>query len=843
MLRAFRCTWLSIVAFALASSAGIDGFPSVKAQEAQPKPAATAPNEPTEISGADFAVQADAVQERLEQIRSQISAIDVVEAVKAELDEISTEATALTDELKGLGTHRVMSSELNSLRFRLEALDARCRSQITKLTAYGDGLEKLTTQNDADIEAWSQALQQAERPSMPKAARDQTASILQGLHEGRKELQQKLAEVLVLQSQALSVRDVIRIAEQNVDLAQQRQVRSVYERQYPPLWEPNAELEQGAKPTGYDVGFSWAGIKQYVRAERDVLFLQLVLVVALGWLFLRMRALVTARIAKRKQTAGATWEDRAFESLRHPWSAALLLGLASVRISEPEHGTEMFMLAWAAGLPLWFVVYREMVPVRLRKALIGLGLLGGLHIGLMLVSNDPRVERILLLVELSLTFAGSIWLIRLLRAVRLSGQLPDGFWLSLTVLWARFVALISLLGLGATMWGYAYLALEAGAAATLGTIAATAWMALARIIEAVVSTSVYEGRLDALRMIRINKDITTKRLRHVIRLAAAALFVWALADMTSAWRPVGAALGRALSADVGLGLAETTLTFGDLLAFFVILWVSWITSRLMSFVLRQEIFPRLHMKEGVPYALTTFARYAIIAIGFIAAIAALGVPLDKVTIILSALGVGIGFGLQKFVSNVVSGFILLTERPFRLRDKIQIDDLIGSVTRIGIRASSIRTFDGAEVIIPNDDLISGRLINWTLSDTQQRETISVGVAYGTDPNEVLRILRRLASEHEKVHKSPAPVAVFRGFGDSSLNFELRVFMDAIDVFEVPSDLAVAIDKAFAEAGITIPFPQRDVHLHGVPDGPHTANEATQLRGDEAPKSGGTDTEG
>jgi small-conductance mechanosensitive channel len=319
-------------------------------------------------------------------------------------------------------------------------------------------------------------------------------------------------------------------------------------------------------------------------------------------------------------------------------------------------------------------------------------------------------------------------------------------------------------------------------------------------------------------MVRANRDVTIKALRRIIRLGAAALFLWGLADMTSASRPVGEALGRAFSADLGLGFAKLGLTFGDLLAFFIILWLSWITARSVSFVLHEEILPRLHMKEGVPYALTTFTRYAIIAIGFVAAVSILGVPLDRITIVLSALGVGIGFGLQKLVSNVVSGFILLTERPFRLRDKIQLSDLLGSVTHIGIRASAIRTFDGAEVIIPNDDLLSGRLVNWTLSDSQQRETIAVGAAYGTDPNQVLRILRRVASEHAKVHKSPAPLAVFRGFGDNALNFELRVFMDATDVFEVPSELAVAINDAFAEAAITIPFPQRDLHLRSIADG-------------------------
>jgi len=319
-------------------------------------------------------------------------------------------------------------------------------------------------------------------------------------------------------------------------------------------------------------------------------------------------------------------------------------------------------------------------------------------------------------------------------------------------------------------------------------------------------------------MIRANRDVTAKSFGRVIRLLAFVLFIWAVTDMTSAWRPIGRMVAGGISTDLGLGLAETGVSFGDFFAFFIALWVSWVIARLVSFVLQEELLPRLHMKEGVPFALTTFTRYAIIVIGFVAALSVLGVSFDRVTIVLSALGVGIGFGLQGLVNNVVSGFVLLTERPIRLRDKVEIDDVLGNVSNIGIRASTIRTFDGAEVIVPNGDLISGRVVNWTLSARRQRVTIPVGVAYGTDPNQVLGILRRLAAENEKVFKAPAPLALFRGFGESSLDFELRIFMDPSDVLDVPSAVTVAINEALKEAGIEIPFPQRDLHLRGVPGG-------------------------
>ena len=809
---------LRTVAGALALAVWLLSPDFAGAQDSPPPSEAPAPEEPKEITSADFAIQANAVEDRLSQIQNEMSLIDVAEDVNAALDEIEAEGAELREQFNALETRRMMISELNALRAQLELLDARAKKQIDKLSVYAGDLEELETQNDQDIEVWTRAVRAIRKASIPKSVRDRTASILQGLREGRKELDKKLGEVLALQTQALDVRDSVHIAEQGVMVAQREQAESIFERQDPPLWSTGPRPAEETEREGYEIGFSWLAVTSYLRAERGMLLLRLFLVLALGWAFVRARALLAARIEKHQQDGGIPWEDRAFEALRHPWAAALLLAIASVRFFYPDRVAEIIVLTWVVALPLWFVVYKEMVPATFRNALVGLGLLGTIHVVVTMVSGRPDIERALLLLELVLVSAGAGWLIRFLRNVDVPKRMRQGLWFVLAGLWTRIALLISIVGVGATVFGYAYLAAEAAMITVIGTLAATVWMALERIVEAIVSTAVHEGRLDGFRMIRANRDVTTKVMSRVARLTAVVLFMWSLADMTSAWRPVARVIGRVLSADLGFGLATTGVTLGDLGAFFIILWLSWIIARFVSFVLREELLPRLHVKEGVPFALTTFTRYAIIAIGFIAAVSVLGIPLDKLTIVLSALGVGIGFGLQGLVNNVVSGFVLLTERPIRLRDKIEIEGVLGHVSEIGIRASTIRTFDGAEVIVPNGDLISGRVVNWTLSARQQRVTIPVGVAYGTDPNQVLGILRKLAADNEKVLKTPAPLALFRGFGESSLDFELRIFMDPSDVLDVPSAVTVAINEALKEAGIEIPFPQRDLHLRGVPKG-------------------------
>ncbi len=808
----------SVAAFALALGLGLISVPSARAEDPEPKPEVAAPEEPKEVTGADFAIQANAVEDRLSQIQNEMSVIDVAEEVNAALDEIEAEGAELQEQFNALETRRMMISELNALRVQVELLDARTKRQIDKLSVYAGDLEELETQNDEDIEAWTRAVRAIRKPSIPKSVRDRTASILHGLREGRKELDKRLGEVLALQTRALDVRDSVHMAEQRVMLAQREQAESIFERQDPPLWSTESRPAEKAEREGYEIRFSWLAVTSHLRAQWGILLLQLFLVLALGWAFVRVRASLADRVDKHQQDGGIPWEHRAFEALRHPWAAALLLAIASVRFFYPDRVVEMILLTWVIALPLWFVVYKEMVPTTFRNALVGLGLLGTIHIVVTMVSGHPGVERALLLLELVLVSAGAAWLIRFLRNVDVPKRMRQGLWFSLATLWTRLVLLISIFGVGATVFGYTYFAEEAAGVAIIGTIAATVWMALARIVEAIVASAVYAGRLDGFRMIRANRDLTAKMLTRVIRLAATALFLWSLADMTTVWRPIGGVLGRALSADLGLGFATTGVTFGDLFAFFIILWLSWTLARFVSFVLREEVLPRLHVQAGVPFALTTFTRYVIIAIGFIAAMSVLGIPLDRLTIVLSALGVGIGFGLQGLVNNVVSGFVLLTERPIRLRDKIEIEGVLGHVSDIGIRASKIRTFDGAEVIVPNGDLISGRVVNWTLSARQQRVTIPVGVAYGTDPNQLLDILRKVAAADEKVFKDPAPLALFRGFGESSLDFELRIFMDPSDVLDVPSAVTVAINEALKEAGIEIPFPQRDLYLRGVPEG-------------------------
>jgi small-conductance mechanosensitive channel len=186
--------------------------------------------------------------------------------------------------------------------------------------------------------------------------------------------------------------------------------------------------------------------------------------------------------------------------------------------------------------------------------------------------------------------------------------------------------------------------------------------------------------------------------------------------------------------------------------------------------------------------------------------------LTNLSIVLGAFSVGIGFGLQNIFNNMVSGLILAFERPINVGDTVEVGQLMGTVKNIGLRASRVKSFEGAEMIVPNGMLISDILINWTLSDSDRRMDIRVGVAYGTDPREVVRILKEVAMQHELVRKEPEPSALFIEFGDSSLNFRMLAWVDIENKLEVESELKMGINARLKEAGIEIPFPQRDLHI-------------------------------
>jgi len=229
------------------------------------------------------------------------------------------------------------------------------------------------------------------------------------------------------------------------------------------------------------------------------------------------------------------------------------------------------------------------------------------------------------------------------------------------------------------------------------------------------------------------------------------------------------------------------------------------------------ILHRLNISSGATYATNTLLRYAIVLGGFLIAVSTLGFHWSRLQWLVAALGVGLGFGLQEIFANLVSGIILLFERPVRVGDTITIQDLTGQVTRINTRATTILDWDQKEIIVPNKSLITEQLINWSLSDSTTRVILPIGVAYGSDVALVKKLLIQAAKECEEVCHVPEPSALFLAFGASSLDFELRIYLPKIEGRSIIKDkLNSRIDQLFRDNNIEIPFPQMDVHVRDLP---------------------------
>jgi potassium-dependent mechanosensitive channel len=241
---------------------------------------------------------------------------------------------------------------------------------------------------------------------------------------------------------------------------------------------------------------------------------------------------------------------------------------------------------------------------------------------------------------------------------------------------------------------------------------------------------------------------------------------------------------------------------------------AWIRGRLESRWLIDST-----MDRGAREAVVTITGYTGIILSVVIALSVAGVGFGNLALIAGALSVGIGFGLQNIVNNFISGLILLFERPIKTGDWIVVGNTEGYVRSIRIRSTQIQTFDRADVIVPNSELIAGQVTNWMLRDPRGRVRLPIGVAYGSDTQKVREILLEVAKAHVDVIDDgsvPGPRVLFREFGDSSLNFELRAFIRNIDNrINVISDLNFAIDAAFRERGVEIPFPQRDVHIRDI----------------------------
>ena len=258
---------------------------------------------------------------------------------------------------------------------------------------------------------------------------------------------------------------------------------------------------------------------------------------------------------------------------------------------------------------------------------------------------------------------------------------------------------------------------------------------------------------------------------------------------------------------------QTPITFSSLFLFLSLFIIFLILSKILTHMLSKRVLSRINIDEGTRYNFERITQYTLGIIGAIVAFQFIGIDLSGLAVIFGLLSVGIGFGLQNVTSNFVAGLILLFERPIKVGDRISIGETEGDVLAINLRSTTIRSTDNIAIIVPNSDFVSNSVTNWSYGDKKVRINVEVGVSYNSDLETVLRCLKEVAIENDKVLKSPEPEVQLTEFGDSSWNMKLRCWIsDPKQHRRIASDLNCALVHKFRKNNVEIPFPQRDLHV-------------------------------
>jgi len=767
-----------------------------------PKQTAQAPQALKAIPVPEIVKRADEVAKRLretEELAAPMSAIDAIQArlpeVSARLDpELESTIEILNAEPPGSIVERLRQSWQARRRELIEDVEVLTK-RATQLEAELDQLARLRAN-------WTLTRAAAQASRAPAAVVARVDAVVADIEAMRVRLQAQRAATLVLQDRVADADSRCEDALARIDRHRQGAWMRIFARTTPPIWSLKSSgyrLEEFPARIDEAAVASLAQIRQFVGDNAGGLFLEgLVLT---GLIFM-------TRAARRRARALAVAGEEALPAAAlfdRPYSAATVAALVSVLLIFPDRPR---VVTDAIG----FLV---LLPVlRIARPRLGPAPVPGLYAVAALCLTDrvraqlamvPAVDQAFLLLEMLSAMAGLAWLLGSGRSGRAPESPPA----------RRAVAVFGLVVCTGAFAAAAYGAM--GLARTLG--ANLLFSAFTAII-AFAAVQVADGLLAfALRVRPLRRLGMVHRHRSLLERRGHYLFCW----MTTAIWAVGIlrfigvlewalGLGQAvLAAELRRGAMGISL--GDVLAFALTVWLAFLVSTGIRFVLAEDVYPHLRLARGLPHMISNLLHYAVIFLGFLLAVGALGVDLNKFTVLAGAFGVGLGFGLQGVVNNFVSGLIVLVERPIHVGDAIQMGDLAGEVRRIGIRATTVRTGEGAEVIVPNASLVSEKVTNWTYSDSLRRMDVPVGVAYGSAPEKVLELLRAVAHAHPGVLAQPAPEALFMGFGESALNFELRAWTGRFNQWVViRSELGVAVYAALRDVGLEIPFPQREVRL-------------------------------
>jgi small-conductance mechanosensitive channel len=696
---------------------------------------------------------------------------------------------------------------LQGLRGEWQPWKDQTTGWLEMLTKRSIELQQALDQLSRHQSQWTLTRNIAHTSDIPGATLDQIETVLNAIAAAQIALRTRHEHLLNLQSRiAETAKECGEMLTRITDL-QRGAVVGILSRGNRPIWSPQIWEATRTELSGRFIEVvetfrtDWG---QYGRRPANEMPLHIVLLLVTAVLFMiaRHRLKYLEVSGEKEETLVAVFEQPLAAALYITWFVA-------TRYDSPTPPMVRETLSVMAIVPILWLV-RPVIPPRLMPGIYGLGALYGLDILRGVLSGTAGIEQVLLVVE---GLAGVAILLRLISSGALENIVirPSEQKRHPLDTFARGIAVTLILGVLATASGYMRLGRIVTAGILFSFALALALYAGVRVYGGIAALCLRLWPLRHLQMVQRKSAFLEKWIYRILLALAALSWAVRLLEHLGLLNPVQSVIGAFLGTRLERG--TISISVEDILAFVAAVAVAAILSRLIRFALKEEVYPRAHVPSGSAYAVSRLLHYSIIALGFVVGLGLLGMDLTRVSVLAGALGVGIGFGLQSVVNNFVSGLILLFERPVHVGDAVEVSGLYGEVQHIGIRASTVRTRQGSDIIIPNAEFITANVTNWTLSDRLRRIEVPVGVNYGSHPKKVIQLLEEVARAQPQILARPAPRCLFLEYGDSAINFELRCWTDQpINYNRIRSHLNTAVYDAVKAAGMSFPFPQREVRL-------------------------------
>ncbi len=785
--------WLLLPAAAFALQQAAAETPEAPAAETGPEPvvAARIPARAEE----DLAYLTS-LQARLAAAPSDTKITDSLPALQRRIDALSAVKGSAEPEQLSWRRRQNFRQQWLQVRADLSGSKSTLENRATSLQKERDRLRALK-------EEWTLTLQTAREQDLAKLLEQRVRMVLEEIARADKAVSAELDSMTSAYTQITDLLATVSAALTRYAAATDRNVDRRWLPDSEPIWLTLDNLNE----TGAQLRSTWesnvaVSLSVWERYRKSLRLLLVVFVTVLLLLLI---------LSKRNDVTAVDPDIAAATGfLSRPIAASLFITLNAAGWFFPASSLINDLMLLLILVPMLRLA-PVMIPRQLRGLFYFLTALVVVQQTYNLVVDQGALQRILLL---ALSVTGCFHLVRTLRKKRHEWQSLEG-WESIAVRVAWLAAVAFFVAIVANVFGYVRLAemLTEGTirSAYLGIVLLVVASLLGGIVELGLRTP-FAQRSRAIRSHHV--AIRTRVMRVAHWLIGFGWVIYVLGQFGLRDSIVEATV-EFLRRPIQIGTIDTSPQ--NILTFVLALWVAVKISQLLRFVLENEVFPRSNLQRGAAPTISMLVNYAIVTLGFFFAVSASGIQLSQFAIVIGALSVGIGFGLQNVVNNFVSGLILIFERPVKVGDTVEVGALMGVVSRIGIRASVVRSYDGAEVIVPNGDLISTRVINWTLSDRRKRIKVPIGVAYGSDPEKVVEVLEDVARGDEMILDLPAPRVRMRAFGPSSLDFQLLGWIKYPEQRGLATHrLLISIDKRFKEEGITIPFPQQDVYIKSMP---------------------------